>query len=122
MGGENPTIAIVRGLKVRVTVLDRFLAANGVDKTYGFASLHLASYICNLEPGGVESQEPGISLSPMSGVGRHAGVLCHHTCQTADDCASVQMSSAHRVAQVWLNRGAYKSSIDGSLYNQPVRT
>lgn len=40
MGGEGPTIAIVRGLKVRVPVLDRFLAANGVDETYGLAPFY----------------------------------------------------------------------------------
>lgn len=40
MGGEGPTIAIIRGLKVRVTVLDRFLKANGVDKTYGIAPFY----------------------------------------------------------------------------------
>lgn len=40
MGGEGPTIAIVRGLKVRVPVLDRFLDANGFDKTYGLAPFY----------------------------------------------------------------------------------
>lgn len=40
MGGEGPTIAIVRGLKVRVPVLDRFLNANGVDETYGIAPFY----------------------------------------------------------------------------------
>lgn len=38
--GEDPTIAIVRALKVRVPVLDRFLDANGVDKTYGIAPFY----------------------------------------------------------------------------------
>lgn len=40
MGGEDPTIAIIRGLKVRVPVLDRFLNANGVDETYGLAPFY----------------------------------------------------------------------------------
>lgn len=40
MGGEDPAIAIIRGLKVRVPVLDRFLNANGVDKTYGHAPFY----------------------------------------------------------------------------------
>ncbi|KAJ0106930.1 hypothetical protein J7T55_011025 [Diaporthe amygdali] len=40
MGGEGPTIAIIRGLKVRVPVLDRFLNANGVDETYGLAPFY----------------------------------------------------------------------------------
>ncbi|KAL1866869.1 hypothetical protein Daus18300_006572 [Diaporthe australafricana] len=40
MGGEGPTIAIIRGLKVRVAVLDRFLNANGVDETYGLAPFY----------------------------------------------------------------------------------
>lgn len=40
MGGKNPTIAIIRGLKVRITVLDRFLVANGVDETYGIAPFY----------------------------------------------------------------------------------
>lgn len=38
--GLDPTIAILRGLKVRVSVLDRFLDANGVDKTYGLAPFY----------------------------------------------------------------------------------
>lgn len=40
MGGEDPRIAIIRGLKVRVPVLDRFLDANGVDMTYGLAPFY----------------------------------------------------------------------------------
>ncbi|KAG6368949.1 hypothetical protein INS49_003167 [Diaporthe citri] len=40
MGGEGPTIAIIRGLKARVPVLDRFLNANGVDETYGLAPFY----------------------------------------------------------------------------------
>jgi len=40
MGGEGPTIAIIRGLKVRVPVLDRFLNANGVEETYGLPPLY----------------------------------------------------------------------------------
>lgn len=40
MGGEDPTIAIIRGLKVRVPVLDRFLAANRVDETHGLAPFY----------------------------------------------------------------------------------
>lgn len=40
MRREGPTIAIIRGLKVRVPVLDRFLNANGVDETYGLAPFY----------------------------------------------------------------------------------
>lgn len=40
MGREGPTIAIIRGLKVRVSVLDRFLSANGVEETYGLAPFY----------------------------------------------------------------------------------
>jgi hypothetical protein len=40
MGGEGPTIAIIRGLKVRVPVLDSFLRANKVDETYGMAPFY----------------------------------------------------------------------------------
>lgn len=40
MGREGPVIAIIRGLKVRVPVLDRFLAANDVDETYGNAPFY----------------------------------------------------------------------------------
>lgn len=35
MGREGSVIAILRGLKVRVSVLDRFLCANHVDETFG---------------------------------------------------------------------------------------
>ncbi|POS75107.1 hypothetical protein DHEL01_v206495 [Diaporthe helianthi] len=40
MGGEGPTIAIIRGLKVRVPVLDSFLRANKIDETYGMAPFY----------------------------------------------------------------------------------
>lgn len=40
MGREGPTISIIRGLKVRVPVLHRFLSANGVDETYGLAPFY----------------------------------------------------------------------------------
>ncbi|KAG8156941.1 hypothetical protein KVR01_013163 [Diaporthe batatas] len=40
MGGEGPTIAIIRGLKVRVPVLDSFLRANKLDETHGMAPFY----------------------------------------------------------------------------------
>lgn len=40
MGNEDPIIAIFRGLKIRVRVLDRFLNANKVDETYGLAPFY----------------------------------------------------------------------------------
>lgn len=40
MGREGQVVAILRGLKVRVPVLDRFLDANGIDKTYGDAPFY----------------------------------------------------------------------------------
>lgn len=40
MGREGHVTAILRGLKVRVHVLDKFLAANGVDETYAIAPFY----------------------------------------------------------------------------------
>ncbi|KUI72098.1 hypothetical protein VM1G_08045 [Cytospora mali] len=40
MPREGQVIAIIRGLKVRIPVLDRFFAANGVEETYGIVPVY----------------------------------------------------------------------------------
>lgn len=61
MTGEGSTIAIIRGLKVRVPVLDRFLSANNIDETYGNAPFYdkdpdAQSQLLRSKVGGVDTR------------------------------------------------------------------